>query len=80
MKGQITPINLLISFMVVVMFMFLLPVITDISDDVVTELELTPNSMTSTIVLVIRLIPFFILLAIIISVLGVANPKREGFR
>jgi type II secretory pathway component PulF len=78
MKGQITPINLMISFMVVVMFMFLLPVITDISDTVVTELELSPNTMTTVIVLVIRLIPFFILLAIIISILGIANPQREG--
>ncbi len=77
MKGQITLINMIMILVVFIVTIVLLPVLNDVIEATVTVLEADPNEMTSTIVLILRLIPFMLILVVMLGALRFANPRIE---
>ena len=78
MKGQITLVNLLAIFVTLLIYMVLLPVLNPFIEATVTGLEASPNEMTPAIVMVLRLVPFVLLVCIVLTALNWAIPRREG--
>lgn len=77
MRGQVTLINMLMVIIVFIVTVVLIPPLSEVIEATVTVLEADPNSMTSTIVLILRLIPFVLILVVILGALRFANPKVE---
>lgn len=77
MKGQITLINMLMILAAFLTAIILIPPLQEVIDITVTELEANPNSMTSTIVLLLRAIPFVLILVVMLGALRFANPRVE---
>lgn len=77
-KGQVSFVNLIMIFITCMLYFMLLPLLTTISDGTVAELEANPNEYTTLIVALIYLVPFFILLALVITAFNYAIPHREG--
>jgi hypothetical protein len=77
MKGQIVLSTLIVLFVVLLMFLYLVPVINTANNTTVAELQAHPNDGTDATIAVIYLIPFAIALSIILSALNQANPRVE---
>lgn len=77
MKGQVTLINMLMMIVVFIVAVVLIPPLSEVIDATVTVLEADPNEMTSTIVLILRLIPFMLILVVMLGALRFASPRAE---
>lgn len=71
MKGQFTIFALVMVFVSIIVFVILYPTINTFITD------FTANSSDTTLNMVIQLLPFFMLLAIILSVVFYAIPQRQ---
>lgn len=78
LKGQMTLVTLIALLLTLLVYMTLLPVLNPFIESTVTYLEADPNEMTDMIIMVLRLVPFVMLLAIILSALQYAIPRRSG--
>lgn len=79
-KGQISFVNLIMILITCILYFMLLPLLNDISDMTVTDLEASPNEYTSLEVALIYLLPFLVLLMIVITGFNYAIPRVEGGR
>jgi len=73
-----SPINLIVTFITLIIYLALLPAINTAIDIAVAQLEENPNDFTSVIVIILHMMPFFIALMIILTGLHYAIPRREG--
>jgi hypothetical protein len=78
-KGQITLVNLFGFFITIIVYAILAPMINDATLPVVAYFQANPNPVSPTIILLIQMLSFVILLAIIMSALSQAIPRREGY-
>lgn len=78
MRGQITIINLIGLFIALVLYFALLPALNAIADQAVADISVTPNQFTSLTITLIYAIPFFILVAIVLTAMNYAIPGRYG--
>jgi len=77
-KGQITLVNFLAIFVTFILYMILVPVLTPMIETLVVQLSGTPNEVTPAIIMLLRLMPFVLLLAIVLTTFNYAIPRREG--
>ena len=76
MKGQITVNNLVMLFITLLLYLLcFVPVITPIINSTVLYLNTSPNSMTPLITTLLYLVPFFFLLAIVMTAFNWATPS-----
>jgi hypothetical protein len=78
-KGQVTITNLIalvVTFLIY--FIVAVPLLTPLIDDVVADLEASPNEFTSVTVMLLYIVPFLLLLMILITGINYAVPQREG--
>lgn len=80
MKGQISVINIIVLFIVLLLYMVFLPTIQDTIDTTVTDLESNPNDATDLSVILLQLVPAFFLLSIILTAVYYAIPKQNVMR
>lgn len=78
MKGQITMTNLVVIFVVLILYMALLPAITPMIDQTVAILQENPNDTTPMLVFLLYATPFVILIAIVLTALNWAMPRSPG--
>lgn len=70
MKGQMTIIGVMMGFVALVVYAAFLPAINDVIDDILPEVD----AMTG---LVVRLIPFVLVIAIIGSIILYMRPQTQ---
>ncbi len=78
LKGQITLVNFLAIFVTFILYMVLVPVLNPMIDTLVVSLESDPNDITPAIVMLLRIMPFVLLLGIVLTTFNYAIPRREG--
>jgi uncharacterized BrkB/YihY/UPF0761 family membrane protein len=78
-KGQITIINLIGLFITFILyFILVIPIFTPMIADTVTYLNThSPNSFTPMTITLLYAIPFFFLLALILTAINYAIPQQE---
>ena len=79
MKGQITVVNILALFVALILYLALLPTINERIDSAVSDLQTNPNDTTNLVIATLRLIPFFFILAIVLTALNYAIPERVSY-
>lgn len=79
MKGQITIVNLLMLFIVLVIYIVgLMPVLNTIIDEAVADMTADPFENSDLIITIMRLIPLLLIVMIIMTGFIYAIPRREG--
>jgi len=77
-SAQITFSNLVALVMTLLVFFLFAPILDTFIEDTITDLEVAPNEYTPMISALMRISLFVLLLAILITAINQANPRREG--
>ena len=77
-KGQVTLTNLLAIVITIMLYTIMMPVIGPMIDAAATKMLLNPNDMTQPTIMVMYMMPFILILAIALTALNYAIPRREG--
>lgn len=80
MKGQLTLSSLIMIVVVMIVFFVFAPVLNSMINDLITNLEASPNAGTEATVAILALFLFVIVIAIALSALNQAVPRIETGR
>lgn len=78
-RGQVTITNLIgILIALILYFKLMLPLLSPMIEDAVTDIRASPNDFTDIMVALLYAVPFLLLLAIVLTAINYAIPQTQS--